>query len=92
MILKIMIAPIQIKRPEVTGDIRRLAALTRLSITDAIATAVRNQLAVEMVKADVRLARRQRVSDQALSELRRLPVVGRDLSDSDLYDSNGLPR
>ena len=87
-----MTAPIQIRRADVTGDIRKLAALTRLSITGAIATAVRNQLAVETVRADTRLARRQKVSDRALSELRRLPVTGPDLSDSDLYGSDGLPK
>ena len=87
-----MTTPIQIKRPDVAGDIRKLAALTNLSITDAIAVAVRNQLAVETVKADTRLARRQKVCDTALAELRRLPVIGPALSDSDLYDSDGLPR
>ena len=50
------------------------------------------QLAVEKVKADTRLARRQKVSDKALAELRRLPVIGPALSDSDLYDSDGLLR
>ena len=45
-----MPSPIQIKRPEVADDIRTLAALMGVSITDAIANAVRGQLAIERVK------------------------------------------
>lgn len=87
-----MIAPIQIKRPDVTADIRELAELTGASITDAIANAVRSQLAIERVKRDAKLRKRLREAEEALAELRRLPIVGPDISDEDLYDERGLPK
>jgi hypothetical protein len=87
-----MPSPIQIKRPEVASDIRALAALTGCSITDAIANAVRSQLAIERVKADANLSKRRKEAEKALADLRRLPVKGRTLTDEDLYDADGLPR
>ncbi len=87
-----MTQPIQIKRADVTEDIRSLAALTGLSITDAIGNAVRAQLAVERVNASTKLSKRRLQADRVLARLRRLPVVGPDLTDSDLYDEDGLPK
>jgi hypothetical protein len=87
-----MPGPIQIKRPEVAADARTLAALTGVSITDAVANAVRSQLAIERVKADAKLSKRRKEAERTLAELRRLPVTGRDLSDEDLYDDDGLPK
>jgi hypothetical protein len=87
-----MPGPIQIKRPDVADDIRTLAALTGLSITDAIAKAVAAQLAVERLKADTRLRKRRKEAERALTEIRRLPVTGPIVSDEDLYDTEGLPK
>jgi hypothetical protein len=84
--------PIQIRRPDVTADARRLAELTGVSITDAIANALRGQLAIERVKGDAKLAKRREEAEMALAELRRLPVTGPDISDEDLYDTHGLPK
>lgn len=82
---------IQIKRPEVAEDVRALAALTGVSITDAIGNAVKAQLAIARVKSSARLSKRRNESERALAALRRLPVVGPILSDDDLYDAGGLP-
>lgn len=87
-----MPGPIQIKRPEVADDIRTLAALTGVSITDAIANAVSAQLAIERVKADARLRKRRKEAESTLAELRRLPVTGPTLSDEDIYSADGLPK
>jgi hypothetical protein len=87
-----MPGPIQIKRPDVAEDIRTLANLTGVSITDAIAIAVRGQLALERVKADSKLSKRKKDSQLVLAELKRLPVVGPSLNDHDLYDAGGLPK
>lgn len=87
-----MPGPIQIKRPEVAADIRVLAELTGRSITDAIAVAVRGQLAIERVKADRKLLKRKKEAERGLAEIWKLPVVGPGITDSDLYDSNGLPK
>jgi hypothetical protein len=87
-----MPGPIQIKRADVAEDIRTLATLTGLSFTDAIGTAVRAQLAVERVKSSAKLTNRRLASDRILARLRRLPVVGPELTDADLYDKNGLPK
>jgi hypothetical protein len=87
-----MTGPIQIKRPDVAEDIRTLAALTGVSITDAIANAVRAQLDVERVRQNAILRKRKAAAEKILAELRRLPVRGPMLSDEDLYDEQGLPK
>lgn len=84
--------PIQIKRPDVVEDARALAVLTSVSITEAVGNAVKAQLAIERVRASAKLSKRRIRAERALAEFRRLPVVGPELSDSDLYDSDGLPR
>jgi hypothetical protein len=84
--------PIQIKRADVAEQIRALAALTGVSLTDAVGNAVKAQLAVERVKASRKLSKRMAQAAEALAELRRLPVVGPALSDRDLYGADGLPR
>lgn len=85
-------APIQIKREDVVGDARELADLTGASITDAIGNALRAQLAIERVKASSKLSKRRKALEKGLAELRRLPVVGRILTDGDLYGRDGLPK
>ena len=87
-----MNAPIQIRRPDVAADVRTLSDLMGVSMTDAIANAVRAQLAIERVKADSKLLRRKRAAEKTLAELRRLPAVGPAITDEDLYDENGLPK
>jgi hypothetical protein len=87
-----MPGPIQIKREDVASDIRNLATLTGVSITDAIANAVRAQLAIETVKADATLRKRRQNAEETLAELRRLPMTGSGVSDEDLYDADGLPK
>jgi hypothetical protein len=84
--------PIQIKRPDVTEQIRLLAELTGVSLTDAVALAVSRQLAIEQVQADARLTMRRKAAEAALADLRRLPIVGPSIGDEDLYDSEGLPK
>jgi hypothetical protein len=68
-----------ILRSDVAEDIRALAALAGVSITDAVAQVVKAQLAIERVKASVKLSKRHSQAERALSELRRLPVVGPEL-------------
>jgi hypothetical protein len=70
----------------------RLAEITGVSITDAVASAVRTQLASERGKAEAKLVSRKKRIDRALAELRKLPVVGPGLSDEDLYGPDGLPK
>jgi hypothetical protein len=52
--------------------------------------AVRAQLALERVKK--KLPRRRKEAEEALAQLRRLPVTGPNISDDDLYDTHGLPK
>jgi len=84
--------PIQIRRPDVAADVRTLAELTGVSITDAIGNAVKAQLAIERIKGSAKLSKRHAAAERGLAELRRLPVVGRRLSNDDLYGSDGLPK
>ncbi len=85
-------AAIQIKRSEVTEEVRALAELTGVSITDAIGMAVKRQLEIERAKADLKLAKRRKEVNKLLGEIRRLPVVGPRITDEDLYDENGLSK
>jgi hypothetical protein len=87
-----MTSPIQIKRPDVAEDIRLLADLMGVSITDAIGDAVRGRLAIERVKADAKLQKRRKALHSALLEIRSLPVIGPALTDDDLYDDDGMPK
>ena len=84
--------PIQIRRPDVTADIRKLAELTGASITDTVAQAVRRQLAIEKVHADERSRTKLRKAEKTLAKLRRLPRIGPILTDDDLYDKFGMPK
>lgn len=85
-----MNAPIQIRRDDVVRDIRELAALSALPITDVVATAVSDALA--RAKARIDLPRREATVDDLLRQFRELPIVGPMLTDDDLYDENGLPK
>jgi antitoxin VapB len=85
-----MNAPIQIRRDDVVQDIRELASLTEQSITDAVASAVRAELARTRAKSGLE-ARRQAVQE-IVRQFRELPVVGPMLTDADFYDEDGLPR
>jgi hypothetical protein len=85
-----MNAPIQIRRDDVVQDIRELAAITEQSITDAVASAVKAELARARAKSGLE-ARRQAVAE-IIRQFRELPVVGPMLTDADLYDEDGLPR
>lgn len=87
-----MPGPIQIKRSEVAADARELAALTGLSLTEAIAKAVRAQMAIERVKANKARSKRRSEAERTLVELRSLPIVGPYLTDDDLYGPHGLPK
>jgi antitoxin VapB len=87
-----MKAPIQIRREDVANDIRALAELMKVSITDAVAEAVRLKLVEEKAKVEAaRLEKRKRVR-QLVEEFRSLPNVGPMLTDADLYDEDGLPK
>jgi hypothetical protein len=87
-----MTGPIQIKRDDVAADIRALADLTGTSITDAVAAAVRAQLALERAKSDKEMEKRKKKADRLLAEIRKAPRAGPRLTDADLYDENGLPK
>jgi hypothetical protein len=80
-------APIQIRCPDVIEEARQLAALTGLTVTEAIGRAVRAQLAIEKVAANKALSERFAEAQRA----RSLPIEGPGRSDDDLYDPDALP-
>jgi hypothetical protein len=84
--------PIQIRKPRVAEAIRKLAARRGVGITDAVAEAVDDALRrldrVDEAEMQRRLARIRR----AVDEFNALPVVGRILTDDDLYDEDGFPK
>lgn len=84
--------PIQIRRPDVVENARALAELTKTSITDAVADAVKTRLETERIRANSILSKRREAVIAALDELRQLPKVGPGLSDADLYDEEGFPK
>jgi hypothetical protein len=87
-----MTEPIQIKRAEVTAQIRELAALMDVSLTDAVQKAVSVQLAAERARASLERTKRRASADQILDRIRSYPVIGPALTDEDLYDAEGLPK
>jgi hypothetical protein len=87
-----MKAPIQIRREDVATDIRALSELLKVSITDAVAVAVRTRLAEEQQRAATEKAERWKEVTRLVEEFQRLPRVGPLLTDEDLYDEDGLPK
>ena len=85
-----MTIPIQIRRDDVVQDIRELAMLTDQPITDAVAAAVRAELA--RVRFHSTIDARRAAVEEAVRRFREAPVVGPMLTDDDLYDEDGMPR
>ena len=85
-----MNAPIQIRRDDVVRDIRELAALSALPITDVVAKAVGDALSRARARND--MPRREAEIERLLRQFRELPIVGEMLTDDDLYDEDGLPK
>jgi hypothetical protein len=85
-------APIQIRRPEVVRKIRELAQATGRPITDAVAVAIEQALRRLDDEKEEGIRRRRKAIDDIVARFQALPVVGRPLTDDDLYDEDGLPR
>lgn len=86
------VSALQIRRPEVIADIRNLADLTGVSLTEAVANAVRSQLDLERKKSEAASNARNRKADEILHKIWAMPRVGPDITDDDLYDADGLPK
>ena len=83
-----MNAPVQIRKPEITERLRRIAAREGKSITDLV-----DELTLErdqQIKAEIE--RRRSAVRAILKEVDALPRIGPLLSDDDLYDEDGLPK
>jgi hypothetical protein len=66
--------------------------LTGVPIIEAIGNALKSQLAVERAKVSRSRSTRRIEAERVLAEIRRLPVVGPELSDLDFYNSEGFPK
>lgn len=86
--MPVMTIPVQIRKDDVVRDIRELAALKRLPLTEAVAEAVRAEL--ERARKDI--DERRSAVRALVDELHKLPRVGPPLTDADLYDKDGLPK
>lgn len=83
-----MNAPVQIRKPEITERLRRIAAREGKSITDLV-----DELTLErdqQIEAEVE--RRRSAVKALLNEVDALPRIGPLLTDDDLYDEDGLPK
>ncbi len=85
--LVVMTGPVNIRRPDVVNDIRELPSLKSVSLTVAVAGAVK----AELVRARETDTRRQDIR-RLVEELHELPRIGPPLTDDDLYDEDGFPR
>jgi len=85
-----MTGPAQIRRQDVIEDIRALVEVMGVSITEAIGTAVTAQLATERGKAATKNLEPPEASRSRPCRLEKLPVVGAEISDDDLYGPDGL--
>lgn len=83
---------ILIKDPDVVRDIQRLAEQRGKLATDAVADAVRAQLAGASTRTEAEIADRQAKVAAILAEIDALPHDGIPLTDEDLYGEDGLPR
>ena len=80
---------IEITQPEVAENVRALAELTGVSVTEAISATVKERLELERRRRPKKNLERAR---QLLEEIRKLPRIGPLLTDDDFYDANGLPK
>lgn len=87
-----MTRAIQVKRADVVADVRELAAILGVSLTDAIHEAVRVKLLAEQTALMAEREAGQREADEILAKIRSAPRVGRPMTDEDLYDVEGLPK
>ncbi|MCX6610452.1 MAG: type II toxin-antitoxin system VapB family antitoxin [Acidobacteria bacterium] len=87
-----MKAPIQIRREDVTSQIRELSELMKVSVTDAVALAVRAELVRQQDQKKSEKAERMKRADALLQKLWSLPQIGPMITDEDLYDEDGLPK
>jgi hypothetical protein len=85
-------APIQIRNPEVFRDIRALAELKGMALTDVMADAVRRELDEARATKQVKATERMRRVEATLARFDAIPNTGPLLRDDDLYDENGLPK
>ena len=86
-----MIAPIQIRKPDVVRDIRLLAELMHQPITDVVAEAVRIKLAEAQRVRQADITERLRKVAEIQERIAALPRIGLPLTDADFYDEDGLP-
>ena len=86
-----MIAPIQIRKPDVVRDIRLLAELMHQPITDVVAEAVRIKLAEAQRVRQADITERLRKVAEIQERIAALPRIGPLLTDADFYDADGLP-
>jgi antitoxin VapB len=87
-----MKAPIQIRREDVAADIRTLAELMKVSITDAVSAAVRAELERKQAEAEKAKKARWEEANRILKEIHAMPRIGPLLTDADFYDEDGLPK
>jgi hypothetical protein len=85
-------APIQIRNPNVVRDIRALAELSGMALTDAVADAVHHRLAELGAEREARIAEKLRLVEATLVPIDAIPNTGPLLTDDDLYDDYGLPK
>ncbi len=87
-----MTRPIQVKRADVVAEVRELAAILGVSLTDAIHEAVKGKLLAEQAASMAEREAGRREADDILAKIRNAPRVGRPITDEDLYDEEGLPK
>ena len=84
--------PIQIRNDAVVGEIRELSALTGKPITEAVAHAVRAELAREKQARANDLERKLEAVREISRRFRGRRRAGPPLTDDDLYDEDGMPK
>lgn len=87
-----MKAPIQIRREDVTAQIRQLSEIMKVSVTDAVALAVQAELVRQQDQKKSEKAERMKRADALLQKLWSLLRIGPMITDDDLYDEDGLPK
>ena len=87
-----MTQPIQVKRADVVAEVRELAAILGVSLTDAIHAAVKEQLLEKKAEARAEREAGHRRADSMLKQIWAMPRIGPVLTDADLYDDEGMPK
>lgn len=83
-----MNAPVQIRKPEVTRELRERARAQGVTITEVVETLLEH----DRERREAEIQEKIRKAREIVAEYQALPILGSMPTDDDFYDEHGLPK